>query len=110
MEKIKKYILNNKLYLIILLLVFLSLFYCSLSTFIINDDLPYSFFYRTDVRVTNIIQVFKNQVADYFNISSRVFVHMIVQFLLIFGKNLWSVLNPIAIIISMILIGKIINI
>lgn len=109
MKKISNYIKNNKLFLCLILLSIISLVYCSLNTFIINDDLPYSFFYRTDARITNIVQVIKNQVADYFNISSRVFVHMIVQTLLIFGKNIWSVLNPLIIIINMIIIGKIVS-
>jgi len=109
MNKIINYIKNNKLYLFLMFFVFVSFVYCSFNTLILNDDLPYSFFYRTDVRITNLLQVFKNQVADYFNINSRVFVHMIVQTLLIFGKNLWSILNPMIILFNMIVIGKIVS-
>lgn len=104
-----KEIKENKILFFTCIIVFLILVYCSFNTFLSNDDLPYSFFYRTNTRVTNIIQVFKNQVADYFNISSRVFVHMMVQFLLIFGKNLWAVLNPFVIIINFLLINRIVK-
>jgi len=82
------------------MIMFIALVYCSLNTFISNDDLPYSFYDRTSVRVTNIIQIIKTQIHDYSYINSRVFIHSIVQFLLIFGKNLWSILNPIVIILN----------
>lgn len=109
MKKFWNKIKENKILVITCIICYLVLMYCSFNTFIINDDLPYSFFYRTDIRVTNIIQVVKNQIADYFNINSRVFVHMIVQTLLIFGKNLWSVLNPCIIIINLLIINKMIK-
>jgi len=91
------------------MIMFIALVYCSLNTFISNDDLPYSFYDRTSVRVTNIIQIIKTQIHDYSYINSRVFIHSIVQFLLIFGKNLWSILNPIVIILNFYIINKIIK-
>lgn len=103
MKKIKQ---NKKLLFIILILV-VTLSYCSFHTFISNDDFPYSFFYRGPLRITNIIQVVKNQVADYFHINGRFFVHIIVQTLLIFNKNAWSILNPIVIAILLYIITKI---
>ena len=104
----KEWLKNNKFILVISLLFIISLFYCSLNTFIVNDDLGYSFFYRTNTRITNIIQVIKNQISDYMIVSPRVFIHAIVQFLLIFEKNLWAILNPIMILINGILISKIV--
>lgn len=105
LEAIKK----NKLLILILSSFFIILLYCSLNTMILNDDLGYSFLYRTDVRITNLVQVLKMQISDYKIVSSRVFVHSIVQALLIFGKNVWSILNPIIIILNFYLIDKIIG-
>lgn len=85
----------------------LCLIYCSINTFIINDDLPYSFFHRTSTRITNIKQILGNQIADYKNISPRVFVHCVVQFLLIFGKSVWSIVNSIVIVLSMFVMNQI---
>lgn len=109
MNKIIKTIKENKLLFILCIIVFVILIYCSLNTFVMNDDLPYSFYYRTDVRVTNLLQAFKNQVADYFNINGRVIIHFIVQSLLIFDKKLWSILNPLVIIIGLLLVVLISN-
>lgn len=105
-NKLKKYLSNNKLVLLLILIVFIILMYCSLNTFIANDDLPYSFFDRTPTRVTNIVQIIKTQIHDYTYINPRVFIHSVVQFLLIFGKKLWSVLNPIVIILNFYIINK----
>lgn len=106
LDKIKK----NKWNLILLFLVFLILCYCHLNTFIINDDLPYSLFLRENVRITNIQQIITNQIFDYFHINARVFLHGIVQFLLIFDKKLWSILNPLVIVIIIFLVSYILYI
>lgn len=105
-----KKIKNNKFILIILAIVLFVTIYSCLNTFIINDDLPYSFYYRTSTRITNVIQILFNQKSDYFNINSRVIVHCIVQLLLIFGKKIWSFLNPFVIVMSLVLILKIVKI
>lgn len=113
MKNISKNLINNikeNKYIYLILMIFLAFFtYCSFNTFIINDDLPYSFFYRGPHRITNIKEVLLNQYNDYFNINSRVIVHSVVQSLLIFGKNVWSILNPIFIIGSFICMNKIIS-
>lgn len=94
MAKIKE----NKWIIIFLMLIFGVLVYCHFQTFIMNDDLPYSLYFRADNRVTDILGIIKNQVFDYSHISPRVFIHFVVQFLLMFDKNLWSILNPLVII------------
>ena len=100
-EKIQK----NKFSVLLLLALFLILVYCHLNTMILNDDLPYSLYFRTSNRVTSIIGVIKNQIFDYSKINARVFLHCIVQFLLIYDKNLWSIINPIVIILNIIFIA-----
>lgn len=107
LEKIHNYVKKNKDILIIIAIMFFLLVFCCFNSFIINDDLPYSFFHRTSQRVTNIKQVIGNQIADYKNINSRVFVHSIVQIMLIQGKSIWNFLNPLAIVLSLILVVKI---
>lgn len=104
----KKIIKNKYLYLTIII-IFIVLLYTHFNTFLANDDLPYMFLYRTNVRIDSILDVIKNQCADYFNINGRIVVHSVLQAVLIFDKNLWSLLNPIMIILGLILLIKIVN-
>lgn len=104
MNKIKE----KKMVIIFLILLFGVLVYCHFQTFIINDDLPYSLYFRANNRVTDILGIIKNQVFDYSHISPRVFIHFVVQFLLMFDKNLWSILNPLVIIGIIVLMSYII--
>ncbi len=90
---IKDVISNNKWLILIFIVMFCVFLCCGLNTFPSNDDLPYSFFYRGPERVQNIIQVLKNQVADYREINGRFLVHCVVQFVLIFDRVLFSILN-----------------
>ena len=106
MKKIWK---ENRIIIIFLLMFFMLITYCGLQTFIINDDLPYSLFNRSNVRVTNIIQILRNQGSDYLYINGRFFIHCVVQFVLMWGKNLFSVLNALSIIISLIFMARIIT-
>jgi len=104
-----KHIRKNKYFYLMIILIFITLLYTHFNTFLANDDLPYLFLYRTGVRVDSILDVIKNQFADYFNINGRVIVHSIVQSVLIFDKNLWSIINPIMIILGLIFLIKIVN-
>lgn len=106
----KSRIKENKLQLFFLLPVFCIFVFCHFQTFIINDDLPYSLFYRANDRIANIGQIISNQFFDYSHISARVFIHSVVQFLLIFDKNLWSILNPLMIILIISLMSYIVYI
>ena len=101
---------KNKYLYIVTIIIFIALFYTHLNTYLANDDLPYMYFHRTDVRVDSILDAIKNQYKDYFNINGRVIVHTILQTILIFDKNLWSVINPIMIISGILFIIKIIEI
>ena len=96
---------KNKLGVLLLIVLFFILVYCHINTMILNDDLPYSLFFRANNRITDVIGVLKNQFSDYFNINARVFLHCIVQFLLIYDKNLWSIFNPFVIVITIYLIS-----
>ena len=102
--KLESHIKKNKVLFILITITLITLTYTHLNTFLSNDDLPYSFFYRGPNRITNIIEVIKNQVADYSSINGRIIIHSIMQTLLIFDKNLWSILNPIMILTSIICI------
>lgn len=108
-KKIKQSIISNKYLYIILTLFLLTVIYSSLNTLVVNDDLGYSFLYRSSTRITNIFEVFKMQISDYKIVSSRIFIHTIVQTLLIYGKNLWSLLNPIVIVLNFYFINKIVK-
>lgn len=99
---------ENKWIILFLLLFFGVLVYCHFQTMILNDDLPYSLYFRTDNRITDILSIIKNQAFDYTHINPRVFIHFVVQFLLMFDKNLWSILNPIVIIGIVVLMSYII--
>lgn len=104
-----KNIRKNKLIVGFLLILFLILVFCHFQTMILNDDLPYSLYFRANNRITNVLEIIKNQVFDYSHINPRIFIHSIVQFLLIFDKNLWSVVNPLIIIGIIVLMSYLIN-
>ena len=106
---IKKEVRENKSIYIVAFFSFLILAYTHFNTFVANDDLPYSFLYRGSDRITSLGQVLANQLADYKNLNARFFVHCILQSVLIFGKNLWSILNPLMIVISIVMLLKIIK-
>ena len=99
-----KFLKKHKVLIISIIILLLTLIYTSFNTFLSNDDLPYMFFYRGNKRITNLIQVIKNQVADYKHINGRFFIHCIIQALLIFDKKLWSILNPLVIVSLLLLI------
>lgn len=105
-----KFIKKHKELFIYGTILLIALIYTSFNTFLANDDLPYMYLYRGDTRITNIIQVLKNQVADYMHINGRFFVHVIVQTLLIFGKKMWAILNPIVITTLLLVITLIIKV
>jgi len=107
MNKIKSFIKNNSLIIIICVVIFLVLLSSGLNTFAANDDLPYSLFYRGETRVENIVQVLKNQVADYKTINGRFLVHCVIQTLLIFDRVLFSIGNAIVIVSTICIIGYI---
>ncbi|MBQ2873326.1 MAG: hypothetical protein IJE89_04945 [Bacilli bacterium] len=101
--------MKNKYFYLIITIIFMVLVYTHSKTFLANDDLPYMFLYRTDVRVDSLLDVIKNQCADYFNINGRVVVHSVLQTILMFDKTLWTVLNPIMIILGIVFLIKIVN-
>lgn len=105
-----KFLKNKQVSLILVIMIFyIILVYTHSNTYLANDDLPYMFLYRTDIRVASILDAIKNQCADYFNINGRIFVHTILQCVLIFDKKLWIMINPIMIIFSLLFIMKIIE-
>ncbi|MBR2834015.1 MAG: hypothetical protein IKE75_06325 [Bacilli bacterium] len=102
-----KLVVDHKLISFCFVLFYLILVYCHFQTFIINDDLPYSLYFRVNDRITDLKGVIINQIFDYSHISPRVFIHTMVQLLLIFNKDLWSILNPLVICIIIGLMGYI---
>lgn len=106
---IKEDFKQNKVIYIVSLIFLLILIYTHLNTFLANDDLPYSFLYRGNDRITSLGQVLQHQLADYKDINARFFVHCVLQIMLIFGKNLWAFINPLMIVMSLILIIKIVK-
>lgn len=108
-NKILKFIKDNWLYLLLFLLMFVVLVYCHNNTFLANDDLPYSFFKRLNNRVSNLFEIVWDNLRYYKSTNGRFIVHCIVMFLLMFGKNIWSICNPIIILLIFYVIIKFIN-
>lgn len=106
---IKQEFNQNKSIYIIGFIFLLVMIYTHFNTFLANDDLPYSFLYRGNNRIISLGQVLQNQLADYKNLNARFFVHSVLQIVLMFGKNLWSIINPLMITISLILLIKIVK-
>lgn len=103
-----KFLRRRKWEIMLLVFFFSVLVFTHLNTFIVSDDLPYSFYLRQTKRITSILEIIKNQWVDYRYISSRVIIHSIVQFLLIYGKKVWAILNPLMIISNIAFILKIV--
>ena len=104
-----KWIKENKILIIIFSLLFFCLIYTHFNTFLGNDDLPYSFFRRLNVRVTNLFQIVWDNLRYYKSMNGRFIVHCIVMFLLMFGRNLSSILNPLVIISILYIFYKLIK-
>jgi len=107
--KIINFVKENKLSILFLMIIFILLTYCSLQCFPINDDLPYSLFYRGTERITTIKEIILNQMSDYLTINGRFFVHCVVQFMLIFNRNLFSFVNALCIIVTIVFMKKIVD-
>lgn len=106
---IKQELRENKSIYIVGFIFLLVMIYTHINTFLANDDLPYSFLYRGDNRIISLGQVLQNQLADYKNLNARFFVHSVLQIVLMFGKNLWSIINPLMITTSLVLLIKIVK-
>ena len=91
----KKFLRENKFIVLIFTMLFGVLIYSALQTLITSDYLPYSLFYRGEYRITHLSQIIANQESDYLTINGRFLVHCVVQFMLMFGKNLFAVVNAI---------------
>lgn len=98
MKKMFDFVKNNKKIFIFLFVLFAILCFCHFNTFLANDDLPYSFFKRLNTRVTNLFQVLWDNLRYYKSTNGRFILHCIIMTLLIFGKIVWSVLNPLMIV------------
>ena len=105
----KKYIISKKYTIIFLSILFMLITWCGLQTFVINDDLPYSLFYRGSERISSLKQIYLNQRSDYLTINGRFFVHCVVQFVLMFEKKLFSIINAICIVLTIIFSKKIVD-
>ena len=101
----KKFLRENKFIVLIFTMLFGVLIYSALQTLITSDDLPYSLFYRGEYRITHLSQIIANQESDYLTINGRFLVHCVVQFMLMFGKNLFAVVNAICIITTLIFVN-----
>lgn len=106
-KKIINFLKKNKFVILLLIIITVLLTYCSLQCFPGSDDLPYSLFYRGSERVTNIKQIYYNQRSDYLTINGRFFVHCMVQFMLMFNRNLFSLINALCIVTTIIFMNKI---
>jgi hypothetical protein len=105
----KKFLRENKFIVLIFTILFGVLIYSALQTLITSDDLPYSLFYRGEYRITHLSQIIANQESDYLTINGRFLVHCVVQFMLMFGKNLFAVVNAICIITTLIFVNLIVK-
>ena len=105
----KKFLRENKFIVLIFTMLFGVLVYSALQTLITSDDLPYSLFYRGEYRITHLSQIIANQESDYLTINGRFLVHCVVQFMLMFGKNLFAVVNAICIITTLIFVNLIVK-
>lgn len=108
-QKCYDFFKENK-WIILISTIFLGvLIYCTLNTTLASDDYPYSLFYRGGARITELSQIVANQLSDYKNINGRIVTNGLGQFLLMFDRPVFAVLNSFVLLITFLLILKLIS-
>lgn len=110
MKKIGNWIKENKWLLLSCTLVFGIFFYCIINAPLASDDYPYSLFYRGGARITHLSQILANQMSDYMHITGRIVTNGLGQFLLMFDRSIFSILNSLVIVITFLLMIQLIKI
>lgn len=93
MKKLKDILVKVWPIILVLIIFLVIIIYCGLNTMTFSDDLRYSFPGKT--RITSVKQVISSQIYDYKTINGRFLVHLVLQFVLIYGRNLFAVINAI---------------
>lgn len=105
-------ILKQNIDKIIVLLFLLLMMYTMSQTFLTSDDLAYSFmrtaFTKTKyIRITTLNQIIKDNIYGYYMWTGRFITHCIVEFLLIFEKNIWAIFNSAILTIYVVILSSI---
>lgn len=95
----------KKNYHLILLIIFMSLMmYLHRFICLTGDDFIYGIYVKSDVAT-----FFNKHISHYKLVNGRAIVHFLVTIMLIFDRDLWQIINPIAIAIFIVLVSKISN-
>ena len=100
---LKKYIVENKLFIGIIVLLFVGIYFMNRYYPIYIDDWSYFFMLGEDGRrVGSISDIFISQYNHYFEWGGRSVVHFVAQYLLYIGKGWSDMLNSVAYILFVI--------
>lgn len=103
MKKILGWIKSNWLTLLLLIIFAAIIVYCTNNSSYTSDDYPYSLLYRGEKRITNIIEVVKNQISDYRTIAGRVVTNGLGQTMLMIPRWVFAIFNALVLAITVIL-------
>ena len=83
---------NKKIVIAIVVMFFVALFYNRMSPYT-TDDYAYMLNFSNGERITNPFQIFGSLWSHYLNIHGRILPHFFVQFLMIFPKWIFNIIN-----------------
>ena len=88
-------------FMFILLVTFTAIYILNKNTHYVSDDFRYHFMYegflpdKTPRRITNLKDIFYSMYNHYFMWGGRITAHALVQFILIFDKSIFNLVNSI---------------
>ncbi len=92
-----------------LLLVFLTVMLLSQFTPMVSDDFAYCFSWSDWTRIHSVSQIFPSMAVHRNVTNGRVFVHGIVQLLLMFPRPVYSVLNALNAVLLLYIIHRLLH-
>lgn len=92
----RKSCISNKLFLLLIIIVFLSIFALTMLTPLIADDYSYCFSFADWKRISGLTDIVHSMASHRVTTNGRVFAHAIVQFFLMFPKMIFNIINGIA--------------
>lgn len=82
----------NRSFIVSILFVFALMVILNMNTVFVADDFN-NMFTMDNEKITNIFQVFSNQVKRYYNTNGRILAHTIGEIILIFNKNIINIVD-----------------
>lgn len=92
-------ILKKIAFILILLITFIAVYILNQKTHLVSDDFRYTFLYEnfwpneTTPRITSLTDIFHSMYNHYFMWGGRIVAHTMLQFILMFDKQVFNIVN-----------------